>query len=106
MFAQAQRLGKSSDVMRTLQKGRRSSAGPIRCSLIPYSGNVRVTVIISKKTAKHAVDRNLAKRRARAALRTLLLPSGDLAISLFNGSPALTYQQLHQALTICLAKLS
>ena len=73
---------------------------------MPHPGSVRITVIISKKTAKLAVDRNLVKRRARAVLRELPLPSGDLAISLFNGSPALTYQQLHQALSICLAKLS
>ena len=106
MFARAQRLGKSSDVQRTLQKGRRASAGPVRCSLVSRPKSFRVTVIISKKTAKLAVTRNLVKRRVRSALRDLSLPEGDLIISLFTGSPTLSYLELHQALATCLARFS
>ena len=92
--------------MRTLQRGRKSSVGPVRCSYYPAPNGKRVTVIISKKTAKHAVDRNLAKRRVRAALSKLPLPPGDLAVSLFSGAPLLTYLELQQSLAVCLAKFS
>lgn len=73
MLPRAQRLQKTTDIAATYRGGRKHTHRLFRLYCRPNGlANSRVTVVISTKTAKRAVDRNLMKRRLRASLRAHL----------------------------------
>lgn len=106
MFPQAARLHTTQDIITTLRKGHRSASGPVTCSVLRKGGTLgRVAVIVDSKVSKRAIVRNLVKRRTRAALRELTLPSGDMVVRLAPPARNLTYQQLREQLNQCLKRV-
>ena len=107
MFPRDRRVRTTSDIITALRKGRRFSFGPVSCYFFSKPGSVgKATVIVDKKTAKKAVQRNLMKRRSRAILQQYPLPAGNLVVRLYAGSQDLSFPDLHIQLERCLAKLS
>ena len=69
MLSQKHRLSRSADVKKTTAKGRSFFNPYFVIKLSPGSENTRVTVIVSAKVSKKAVDRNRIKRILREELR-------------------------------------
>jgi ribonuclease P protein component len=69
--------------LRRISGARRIHGALFSVALSPSSGGPKATVTVSKKVSPRAVDRNLVKRRAKAALAPLLkrLPSGAYVFS-------------------------
>lgn len=65
------RLHRNRDIRRVIQKGVRLSGGYTRITYLYGNrrGFPRLTVIVSTKIAKHAVDRNHLKRHLRVAMQ-------------------------------------
>lgn len=106
MFDRAHRLRSSREIQTVFKRGSRSSAGAVSCFFVNKPGSVvRITVIVDSKVAKKAVDRNLLKRRTRAALREMKLPVGDLIVRIRSGALEKTYSQLAEDLERCLSRL-
>jgi RNase P protein component len=76
MFARAQRLRRSNDIITTLRTGSRARFAWGELTYLPKHGSRKVAVIISKKVAPHAVDRNRMKRRVRPLLAQYLPDGG------------------------------
>lgn len=73
-FAKNERLCKKSVIEKLYAEGRSVAAFPLRAVYLPVEpeeGTPAATVLISvsKKRFRHAVDRNLVKRRLREAYR-------------------------------------
>ena len=72
MLPKANRLTRRRDVQRVYSKGRGSAGEFIAIrALANRAQTFRLTVIISKKVAKRAVDRNRLKRLVRQAVQEL-----------------------------------
>lgn len=92
VFPRAERLYRSHEIEQVARFGRRFTTPHLRVyydlpgeksgkSVNRATGQrARVTVVVSKKTAKGAVTRNRLKRRVRAALKSLTLPKGARVI--------------------------
>lgn len=65
----------------------------------------RVAAVISKKTAKKAVDRHLLKRRILAAAEPHIEPVRSFIVYARKGSPELSYQSLKKELDALLTTL-
>lgn len=102
MLPQAQRLHKTTDIAATYHAGRKYTHRLFRvhCRSNGLTGS-RVTVVISTKIAKRAVDRNYMKRRLRASIRQYLpnlrLPS-DLIVVGHAALRDATFQEIDQAM--------
>lgn len=73
MVSAEYRLRKKSDIAFVYNKGRkayRTLAGIVYCP--GQTKTARITVVVSQRVSKHAVDRNRVKRRIRAALASKL----------------------------------
>lgn len=106
MFSQVERLHTTQDILFCLRQGKRRSFDLVQCSYLPKADKLgRVTVIVDTKVSKKAVMRNLLKRRARAILRTIGLPHGDLVIRLRPGTDKLEFQELERQIKSCLIPL-
>ena len=73
-FTKSERLSRKSVVERLYAEGRSVAAFPLRAVYLPLEPeegepSASVLVSVSKKRFRHAVDRNLAKRRLREAYR-------------------------------------
>lgn len=107
MFPREQRLRSGKEIIFTLRRGNRRSAGPIACSFIGKPGMLgRSTVIVDSKVAKRATERNLLKRRVRTVLLEHSVPAGDLVVRLYKGSEQMDFATLRSQLLVCLQKLS
>ena len=64
------------------------------------SGGARLGLAISKKCARHAVDRNRIKRMVREGFRRQreILPSVDIVVMCRPGTAERTREELHQSL--------
>ena len=103
MFARAQRLAATPEILTVLRRGDRVYRGAVSCYFLPKPAKVgRVTVIVSKEISKKAVERNLLKRRTREILKTLTLPQGDLVVRFQKGAATLTYDELRNLVMKCL----
>ena len=69
-FTKSERLSRKAVIDRLYAEGRSVAAFPLR-ALEPEKGEPTVSILIavSKKRFRHAVDRNLVKRRLREAYR-------------------------------------
>lgn len=101
MFPRANRLRRSHEILTVFRRGARRSAGPLSCHLTPGSG-FKVAVVVDKKVSKLATQRNLVKRRIRAALKELPLPEGSLVVRAYAGSVDLSFDQIRANLSSCL----
>ncbi|MEZ0286795.1 MAG: ribonuclease P protein component [Candidatus Paceibacterota bacterium] len=107
MFPRSSRLRRSHDILTVFRRGSRRSHGPLTCYLFPtVKDGHRVAVIVDKKVSKLAVERNVVKRRIRAALKECSLPQGNLVVKAHTGSVDLSYQSIRDSLSSCLRVLS
>jgi ribonuclease P protein component len=65
----------------------------------------KIAVVVDTKISKKAVERNLVKRRIRAALREIGAPAGELIVRALKGAETLSYPELRDQLTQCLRKV-
>ncbi len=102
MLPRALRLRKNRDFQAVYSR-RRSWAAPNLALYVrlrgPQSGPPRVGVVISKKIAKRAHDRNRVKRRLTEICRTDLLPrlrpgAADILFVARSAAPSATFAQL------------
>ena len=81
----AARLRKNSDFQRVKQQGHSIVSPLLVLAWMPNDGaSTRVGFVVSKRIAKHAVDRNYIKRLLSEAMRDLIprLPGGlDIVVS-------------------------
>lgn len=101
MFSRANRLRRSHEILTVFRRGNRRTSGPLSCHLLPDKES-QVAVIIDKKVSKLATQRNEAKRRIRAALREIGLPTGKLVVRAYPGVLELSYDQIRSHLKSCL----
>lgn len=72
MFPHINRLTESKEIQKLISTGKRYTTPHFRVYwAASHQPQPRLTVVVSKKTAKFAVSRNRIKRRVRAALRGL-----------------------------------
>lgn len=100
MFPHANRLTKSKDIQRIISTGKRYTTPHLRIYWITTAlPQPRLTVVVSKKTAKLAVTRNRIKRRVRAALHGLEgLTSVDVVAFPNQTIPALPFEVINEEL--------
>ena len=108
MLPRQERLRHQQDFDRLRTHGTTQHQSLLRLGVLKEDSSRRlVGFIVSKRISKRAVDRNLIKRRLRAAYRTLSadLPEGTLM--LFVTRPDClnaTYQELHDQMRILLER--
>jgi ribonuclease P protein component len=106
MFPSEQRIHTGKNVLHVLRRGERRSFACVTAHFLAKPGSlVQAAVVIDSKVAKHAVTRNLMKRRVRAYLQNRGLPQGRLIIRLSKGAPDLSYSELIGNVERCLRKL-
>jgi len=107
----AVRLRKNSEFQRVKQQGHSIMSPLLVLAWIPNDvARTRVGFVISKRIAKHAVDRNYMKRLLSEAMRGFLpgLPSGlDIVVSARQKANAANLRILEQDMLtlLCRAKL-
>jgi ribonuclease P protein component len=75
----------AAEVKEVLAKGKSTRVGPYAGKLLAGRAPLGVAVIVSKKTARKATDRNTLRRKAYRDLEKLQLPqSGSLALFVRN----------------------
>lgn len=67
------------------------------------SSFLKVAIVISKKVAKKATDRNLLKRRVHAVIHKKSPPKGVYIIYARKNSQTLSYKEIEQELTTLLS---
>ena len=83
-----------------LRRGRAAHTRQLSVHLLPGDGHVRTTVVAGRAVG-NAVARNRAKRRVRAALRELSLPSSaDVVVVARPQLAGLTHDELVDALAV------
>ena len=94
-LTKSERLSRKSTIDKLYAEGRSVAAFPLRAVYIPLEAEegeptVSILIAVSKKRFRHAVDRNLVKRRLREAYRlnkhnfveTLQQQGGRMAIAI------------------------
>ena len=79
MLPRTERL-RTKEVEVTIQLGRSARAGVLSLKYAPTPGHSRCAVVVSKKVAKKATDRNNLRRRVYAALERVVLPKNIAAV--------------------------
>lgn len=101
MLESEKRLKNSRDFKRVYQKGSFFSVHLFSLnSLLNRSSFTRVGIVVNKKVAKKAVDRNRVKRQFREATRHFygVLPKGyDVIITIKAPALAATFQEIERA---------
>lgn len=103
MFPRANRLHRSQDILAVFRTGERFRRGPVTLFYLPGS-EVRVAVVTDKKVSKHAVVRNLLKRRLRACLQALALPAGSYVLRAYPGAETKSFAELQALVQQCLPR--
>ncbi|HEY6161317.1 MAG TPA: ribonuclease P protein component [Bacteroidia bacterium] len=116
-FAKEERLKSSKQIEELVKNGRSLTAGPLRMVWMESEQprKMLVTVAVSKRNFKRAVDRNKLKRRMREAWRNgkqvLELPLGSsgkkIRVMFFHVSKQLSdYASIESGMNIALKKLA
>ena len=96
----ALRLRKSSEFQRVRQQGRSITSRLLILAWMPNNvAQVRIGFVVSKRIAKHAVDRNHLKRLLSEAIRPslpALSPGWDIVISARKGTLTADLRTLEQ----------
>lgn len=101
MLSQKHRLSKSADVKKTTARGRSFFNPYFVLKHSPTTEPARVTVVVSVKVSKRAVDRNRIKRVIRETLRkdiTKFKP-GNYAILVKQSAMKISSQELREQIT-------
>jgi ribonuclease P protein component len=96
MFPRRNRLSRE-ELSKVLKNGRVTHGSFFTIRMYDLGDNLLKTAfIISKKELKHSVDRNLAKRRARMAIRANIesLPSYGIAIMLKKQAKSMDFKEM------------
>ncbi len=109
MLPQIHRLKKKNDFERVYKKGQGFRKDFLFLKCAANDSNVsRIGIVVSKKVASKATDRNLIKRRIRGAVKEMLLvirPGQDIIISALIGIDKLTdFQSIKETLYNLLLK--
>ncbi|MFA5261224.1 MAG: ribonuclease P protein component [Candidatus Omnitrophota bacterium] len=90
MIKKENRLSGSRQVGKVLQKGFSVKTPNLSCRILSGkpTESVRLTVVVSKKVASHAVDRNLIKRRVREAFDSHLAGKTGSSVVVFPKASA------------------
>lgn len=94
--------------LRRITGARRIHGALFSLALSPRSDGAKATITVSKKVSPKAVDRNLVKRRARAALTPLLkmLPAGAYVLSARPAARDATYAAIRDDIAALARKVS
>jgi ribonuclease P protein component len=104
----ALRLRKSSEFQRIRQQGRRITSRLLTLAWMPNDvAQLRIGFVVSKRTARHAVDRNYLKRLLGEAIRPSLAelsPGWDIVISARQDTLTTDLRTLEQELPALLRR--
>lgn len=95
MISREHRLRTGTRILEVIRTGRR-----FRCSFgvihtVPTQEPWKLAIVIGTKVHKHAVLRNLARRRVKSAFRQLELDSGDYVVRFTpNGGALPSYAEI------------
>ena len=106
MIKKENRLSRSRLVGRVLQKGLSIKTSNLSCRIISTrdTDKVKITVVVSKKIASHAVDRNRIKRRVREAFEAEIARKRSVSLVVFPKLSAQTakFEDLQKEASVCL----
>jgi ribonuclease P protein component len=109
MLPREKRITNTRDYQRVYQKGSFFSARLANINLIPNRSTMtRLGIVVTKKVAAKATERNLIKRRFREAARTLydLLPAGyDIVVTIKGGSQKADFAEIEKELKEAFTKV-
>lgn len=95
MLPKARRIQKSHQVLTVLKKGQKSRVSDLTLFyVLGRKGLTQGTVIVDKKTAKLATDRNKLKRRLRELIHRADLPSGQFILRAYPGAEKKSFLEL------------
>lgn len=72
MFSQKNRLRKNEEVLQTIKKGVNLKTSFFNVKYLKTNEDFKITVVVSKKISKKAVERNRVKRIFRASIQNFL----------------------------------
>ncbi len=72
MFQKSERLRNNEEILKTIKKGVNLKASFFNVKYLKTKNNFKITIIVSKKISKLAVDRNRIKRIFRAEIKNFL----------------------------------
>jgi ribonuclease P protein component len=100
MLSQKHRLSKSAEVKKTTAKGRSFFNPNFVIKFIPGEQLARITVVVSTKVSKKAVDRNRIKRVIRDELKKYIdqIKPGDYAFLVKQNAIKVTSQNLRESI--------
>ncbi len=110
MLPRPNRLTKKKEFEKTYQQGKAVGGEFLLVKISPNQENkTRVGIVVSKKVAKKATERNKIKRRIREIVRSEVLEGktvGDIVIIAKRSSEKSSYQELKADWENILLKLS
>jgi len=77
VFAQKNRLRKNEEVLHTIKKGVNFKTSFFNVKFLKTNEDFKITVVVSKKISKKAVERNRIKRILRASIQNFLNKKKD-----------------------------
>ncbi len=101
MLSQKHRLSKSADVKKTTARGRGFFNPYFVIKISPSSEEAKVTVVVSVKVSKRAVDRNRIKRVIRETIRPNIakFKPGNYAVLVKPSVMKITTPELREQVT-------
>ena len=109
MLKKQQRITSGRDFQYIYRRGRHLSSAFFGLNYLRNNfGFSRLGVVVSKKTARRATDRNLLKRRVREILRlnySKITPGFDLIVTLKGSTKEADFKKLELELLTILNKL-
>jgi ribonuclease P protein component len=109
MLPREKRITNTRDYQRVYQKGSFFSARLANINILPNRSDMaRLGIVVTKKVAAKATERNLIKRRFREVSRTLYdqLPAGyDIVVTIKGGAEKAEFTEIEKELKEVFAKV-